>query len=72
MTKFIPDTTASHPTCLSFVAEGEASLHFAVKNGLQIGVVEAGEGNVIVDRPTASGKPTGSRQEIWESFASSR
>ena len=48
LAKLIPDTTAGH-ACLSFVTEGEASLHFAVQNGLSIGVIENGEGVVIVD-----------------------
>ena len=47
LARLVPDT-ASH-THLSFVTEGEASLHFAVKNGLPIGVMEAGEGIVIVN-----------------------
>lgn len=34
---------------LSFVTEGEASLHFAVQNGLPSGVIERQEGVVIVD-----------------------
>ena len=46
--KLIPDTTAGHAR-LSFVTEGEASLHFAVQNGLPVGVMEDGEGVVIVD-----------------------
>ena len=48
LAKLIPDTTAGHAR-LSFVTEGEASLHFAVQNGLSIGVIENGEGVVIVD-----------------------
>ena len=48
LAKLIPDTTAGHAH-ISFVMEGEASLHFSVKNGLPIGVIEAGEGVVIVD-----------------------
>jgi len=48
LAKLIPDTTAGH-TRLSFVTEGEASLHFAVQNGLSMGVMEDGEGVVIVD-----------------------
>jgi len=44
----IPDTTAGHSR-LSFVTEGEASLHFAIHNGLPIGVTRNGEGVVIVD-----------------------
>jgi len=48
LAKLIPDTTAGH-ACLSFVTEGEASLHFAVQNGLPVGVMEGGEGVVIVD-----------------------
>jgi len=48
LAKLIPDTTAGHAR-LSFVTEGEASLHFALKNGLPLGVMEDGEGVVIVD-----------------------
>jgi hypothetical protein len=48
LAKLIPDTTAGHAR-LSFVTEGEASLHFAVQNGLPMGVMESGEGVVIVD-----------------------
>jgi hypothetical protein len=48
LAKLIPDTTSGHAR-LSFVTEGEASLHFAVQNGLPVGVLENGEGVVIVD-----------------------
>jgi len=48
LAKLITDTAAGHAR-LSFVTEGEASLHFAVHNGLPIGVMENGEGVVIVD-----------------------
>ena len=48
LAKLIPDTTAGHAR-LSFVTEGEASLHFAVHNGLPTGVMDDGEGVVIVD-----------------------
>ena len=48
LAKLIPDTIPGRAR-LSFVTEGEASLHFSVKNGLPIGVMEAGEGVVIVD-----------------------
>ena len=48
LAKLIPDTTVGHAR-LSFVTEGEASLHFAVQNGLLMGVMEDGEGVVIVD-----------------------
>ena len=48
LAKLIPDTTAGH-ACLSFVTEGEASLHYAVHNGLPKGVMDDGEGVVIVD-----------------------
>ena len=48
LAKLIPNTQGGHAR-LSFVTEGEASLHFAVQNGLPIGVVEEGEGVVIVD-----------------------
>ena len=48
LAKLIPETTAGHAR-LSFVTEGEAGLHFAVQNGLPMGVMEDGEGAVIVD-----------------------
>jgi hypothetical protein len=48
LAKLIPDTTAGHAR-LSFVTEGEASLHYAVHNGLPTGVIDNGEGVVIVD-----------------------
>ena len=48
LAKLIPDTTAGHDR-VSFVTEGEASLHYAVHNGLPIGVMDNGEGVVIVD-----------------------
>ena len=49
LAKLIPDTTAGHAR-LSFVTEGEASLHFAALNGLPVGVMKLGEGVVIVDQ----------------------
>jgi len=48
LAKLIPDTTAGHAR-LSFVTEGEASLHYSVHNGLPTGVMDDGEGVVIVD-----------------------
>ncbi|KAF8901908.1 hypothetical protein CPB84DRAFT_1708063 [Gymnopilus junonius] len=48
LAKLIPDTTAGHGH-LSFVTEGEASLHFAVQNGVLASMVKQGEGTVIVD-----------------------
>jgi len=48
LAKLIPDTTAGHAR-LSFVTEGEASLHYSVHNGLPMGVMDDGEGVVIVD-----------------------
>ncbi|KAF9480734.1 hypothetical protein BDN70DRAFT_893887 [Pholiota conissans] len=44
----IPDTTRGRRR-LSFVTEGEASLHFAIQHGLQGEAVENGNGVVIVD-----------------------
>ncbi|KAF8155273.1 hypothetical protein BJ912DRAFT_1050978 [Pholiota molesta] len=44
----VPDTTAGHAR-LSFVTEGEASLHFAIQNGLPVGAMKKGDGVVIVD-----------------------
>ena len=37
----IPDTTAGHAR-LSFVTEGEASLHFSIQNGLPAGAMKVG------------------------------
>ena len=37
----IPDTRAGHAR-LSFVTEGEASLHFSIENGLLAGVMKVG------------------------------
>ena len=48
LAKLIPDTIAGHSR-LSFITEGEASLHFAVQNGLPMGVMDDREGVVIVD-----------------------
>ncbi|KAF9478438.1 hypothetical protein BDN70DRAFT_994212 [Pholiota conissans] len=44
----IPDTPNGHAR-LSFVTEGEASLHFAIQHGLPASAVNNGEGVVIVD-----------------------
>ncbi|KDR71227.1 hypothetical protein GALMADRAFT_1345706, partial [Galerina marginata CBS 339.88] len=48
LARLVPDTAAGHSR-LSFVTEGEASLHFSVRNGLPDGVMDNGEGVVIVD-----------------------
>ncbi|KAF9476870.1 hypothetical protein BDN70DRAFT_881863 [Pholiota conissans] len=48
LASLIPDTTAGHGR-LSFVTEGEASLHFAIQNGLPTGAMKKGDGVVIVD-----------------------
>ncbi|KAF9523664.1 hypothetical protein CPB83DRAFT_862443 [Crepidotus variabilis] len=45
--KLVPDTTDGHKR-VSFVTEGEASLHFAVENGL-LASANDGEGIVVVD-----------------------
>jgi hypothetical protein len=39
LAKLIPDTPAGHAR-LSFVTEGEASLHFAIQNGLPDGAMK--------------------------------
>ncbi|KDR70734.1 hypothetical protein GALMADRAFT_254772 [Galerina marginata CBS 339.88] len=44
----IPDNPGGHVR-LSFVTEGEASLHFAIRHGLPEGATQKGEGVVIVD-----------------------
>ena len=48
LAKLVPDTPAGHAR-LSFVTEGEASLHFAVHNGLPFGAMNDGDGVIIVD-----------------------
>ena len=48
LAKLVPDTTAGNAR-LSFVTEGEASLHFSVQNGLPTGAMKDGDGVVIVD-----------------------
>ncbi|TEB26535.1 hypothetical protein FA13DRAFT_1888794 [Coprinellus micaceus] len=45
---FVPDTREGHAR-VSFVTEGEASLHFSIRNGLPTGAMEKGDGVVIVD-----------------------
>jgi len=44
----VPDNASGHSR-LSFVTEGEASLHFSVWNGLPTGAMKNGDGVVIVD-----------------------
>ncbi|KAH9485815.1 Heat shock 70 kDa protein 12B [Psilocybe cubensis] len=44
----VPDTVSGHAR-LSFVTEGEASLHYAIHNGLPSGAMNNGDGVVIVD-----------------------
>lgn len=44
----IPDTTQGHAR-VSFVTEGEASLHFSIENGLPASALQKGEGIAIVD-----------------------
>ena len=41
LAELIPDTTAGHAR-LSFVTEGEASLHFSIQNGLPAGAMKVG------------------------------
>lgn len=45
---FIPDSDDGHKR-VSFVTEGEASLHFSIRNGLPTGAMQKGDGVVIVD-----------------------
>lgn len=47
MAKLVPDTPEGHKR-ITFVTEGEASLHFAVENGL-LAQAENGDGIVVVD-----------------------
>ncbi|TFK19368.1 hypothetical protein FA15DRAFT_674490 [Coprinopsis marcescibilis] len=44
----VPDRVAAHSR-ITFVTEGEASLHFAIHNGLPPGAIQNQEGVVIVD-----------------------
>ncbi|KAJ2917220.1 hypothetical protein MD484_g3186, partial [Candolleomyces efflorescens] len=46
--RLIPDTNKGHAR-VSFVTEGEASLHFSIENGLPPKALEKGEGIAIVD-----------------------
>ncbi|RXW25676.1 hypothetical protein EST38_g182 [Candolleomyces aberdarensis] len=48
MSGLIPDTDEGHSQ-LSFVTEGEASLHFAVRNGFPKSDMKPGEGVLILD-----------------------
>ncbi|KJA20616.1 hypothetical protein HYPSUDRAFT_42920 [Hypholoma sublateritium FD-334 SS-4] len=48
LAKLVVDTPAGNAR-LTFVTEGEASLHFAIQNGLPDGAMENGEGIVIID-----------------------
>ncbi|PPR01388.1 hypothetical protein CVT24_006226 [Panaeolus cyanescens] len=48
MAGLIPDNVAGHSR-LTFVTEGEASLHFSIQNGLPSGAMKNGDGVVIVD-----------------------
>ncbi|KAJ6458045.1 hypothetical protein C8R47DRAFT_1188838 [Mycena vitilis] len=48
MAGLITDTDAGHGR-LSFVTEGEASLHFCIQNGLATKAIESGKGVVVVD-----------------------
>ena len=41
LAKLIPDTPEGHSR-LSFVTEGEASLHFSIQNGLPAGAMKVG------------------------------
>ena len=53
LAKLVPDTTAGHAR-LSFVIESEASLHFAVRNGLPTSPMKDGNGVVIVNAGRAT------------------
>lgn len=48
LAQLVPDTAQGYSR-ISFVTEGEASLHFAIEHGLPRGVIEDGEGVIIVD-----------------------
>ncbi|RXW14410.1 hypothetical protein EST38_g11445 [Candolleomyces aberdarensis] len=76
MAQLIPDTDKGHSRVL-FVTEGEASLHFTIDNGLPAGVIEAGEGIIVVDAGggtvdiSAYSKKaeSGNKSEIFEEIA---
>ncbi|KAF9523663.1 hypothetical protein CPB83DRAFT_862441 [Crepidotus variabilis] len=71
--KLIPDTPAAHKR-ISFVTEGESSLHFAVENGVLsqamdgegVVVVDAGGGTIDVSTYKRNGK---SQSRIFEEIA---
>jgi len=65
LAKLIPDTTAGHAR-LSFVTEGEASLHFALQNGLPMGVMDDGEGVVVVDAGGGTINISSYSKNVWE------
>ncbi|KAJ2912877.1 hypothetical protein MD484_g7539, partial [Candolleomyces efflorescens] len=73
LARLIPDTRDGHARVL-FVTEGEASLHFTIDNGLPAGVIEAGEGIVVVDAGggtidiSAYTKKTGRHKKASETF----
>ncbi|KAF8805181.1 hypothetical protein BYT27DRAFT_7192862 [Phlegmacium glaucopus] len=70
----IPDNTSGHSR-ISFVTEGEASLHFCVQNGLPAGAMTNGNGIVIVDAGggtidiSSYSRNSNSRKESFEEIA---
>ncbi|KAJ3525317.1 hypothetical protein NMY22_g10627 [Coprinellus aureogranulatus] len=71
----VPDTAVGMKR-ISFVSEGEASLHFSISNGLPSGVMSRGEGVVVVDAGggtvdiSAYGRQVGStRDTVFEEIA---
>ncbi|KAF9047806.1 hypothetical protein BJ165DRAFT_1403442 [Panaeolus papilionaceus] len=70
----IPDNVNGHSR-LSFVTEGEASLHFSIQNGLPSGAMKNGDGVVIVDAGggtidiSSYSKSTGAGKDTFEEIA---
>ncbi|PPR01379.1 hypothetical protein CVT24_006217 [Panaeolus cyanescens] len=74
MAGLIPDNPAGHAR-LTFVTEGEASLHFSIQNGLPSGAMKNGDGVVIVDAGggtidiSAYSKTMGAGKDTFEEIA---
>ncbi|KAF9552644.1 hypothetical protein CPC08DRAFT_646612, partial [Agrocybe pediades] len=74
LAKLIPPTPSGHSR-LSFVTEGEASLHFSIYNGLPDGAMKRGDGVVIVDAGggtidiSSYSKKIGSSKDTYEEIA---
>ncbi|KAF5317358.1 hypothetical protein D9611_003533 [Ephemerocybe angulata] len=64
---FVPDTEAGRAR-ISFVTEGEASLHFCLTGGLAIGTQEVASGVLIVDAGGGTIDVTAYRRDSEQSF----